>query len=720
MSSSWLYTLPEEATEGQVYRTGQPRTGIKSDGAYNAGLPCLNPHCKSHGKPHPNCKCYGGYAKGGEASPFCSEAREHQPDCQYFQNGGGVTANPSDYEPYTEPTLNSGDYEPYTEPAPNPDDYEPLPVNLMTPDDLTQAQQNLGTNTAPQIALGGVEAVGRGIFGPIPGIVENALQTGANAVAPYLGLSPDVQGLDYQSQALRQQANHVTNAAIEGAALAGSMYTGIGEGRLLLGAGEAAAKAFQFQKVGSGVLSRIITAAIPAAVSSGVVGAGQAGIDEASKYLLGTQDPQHAVAGAIAHIGAMGLLGAATGPLFNAATPTVSAAQNAMSEGLGTAAQELAIGTGMSFQGGQITGDISPAMKAGMGLGDFLKSKATQSVASSAASSAALALGAKEGPVAAAAAWFPIYKVAKTVVDPFVSKAMTNVAAPLVLKAATSNIAKIPIGALNYGGAVLGGIRSLNRAVDAVYTGASGALGNLQFTGDNVEKVKQQIQERLLDQEITNTQAEQNASPAGFAEGGEVTKPVSPDKTVTNSNGIEQLFPDHNMLIQQARGRVYNYLSQQRPQPQPKLTFDEQPDQTEQHRSYDRAIHIALNPLSVLEKAQEGTLEPEHIKHLQGMYPEVGQEIRKALTERITKAQVNKELLPSYKTRQSLSMLLGAPMDSTFTPAGITAAQATFASPQQQQPPPVAKKPKPSALQNITDDYRTSQEASALRAQSGK
>lgn len=27
--------------------------------------PCLNPNCKSHGMPHPNCKCYGNMAKGG-------------------------------------------------------------------------------------------------------------------------------------------------------------------------------------------------------------------------------------------------------------------------------------------------------------------------------------------------------------------------------------------------------------------------------------------------------------------------------------------------------------------------------------------------------------------------------------------------------------------------------------------------------------------------------
>lgn len=115
-------------------------------GAWDAGLPCKNPNCKSHGKPHPNCKCYGGhgdeagaaarkafgkklgakvakaghkavqtakgltkavkskgeafgsdvpnqwqFAHGGEVtSNNCAYDYPHHPDCQYFQSGGSV------------------------------------------------------------------------------------------------------------------------------------------------------------------------------------------------------------------------------------------------------------------------------------------------------------------------------------------------------------------------------------------------------------------------------------------------------------------------------------------------------------------------------------------------------------------------------------------------------------------------------------------------------
>lgn len=60
--------------------------------------PCVNPSCKSFGKPHPNCRCYGGkmgmyggYAEGGKVEEgFCDVNREHFRDCEFYKNGGMV------------------------------------------------------------------------------------------------------------------------------------------------------------------------------------------------------------------------------------------------------------------------------------------------------------------------------------------------------------------------------------------------------------------------------------------------------------------------------------------------------------------------------------------------------------------------------------------------------------------------------------------------------
>lgn len=70
--------------------------------AYDNGLPCRNPACRSHGRPHPNCKCYGAaehgsqegtgttaFAKGG---PVCQGP--HQPGCEYYLAGGGALVEP--------------------------------------------------------------------------------------------------------------------------------------------------------------------------------------------------------------------------------------------------------------------------------------------------------------------------------------------------------------------------------------------------------------------------------------------------------------------------------------------------------------------------------------------------------------------------------------------------------------------------------------------------
>lgn len=58
--------------------------------------PCINPSCKSYGRSHPNCRCYGGneyayekMAEGGEVKGFCSHgARVHEKGCEYFKDGG--------------------------------------------------------------------------------------------------------------------------------------------------------------------------------------------------------------------------------------------------------------------------------------------------------------------------------------------------------------------------------------------------------------------------------------------------------------------------------------------------------------------------------------------------------------------------------------------------------------------------------------------------------
>lgn len=50
--------------------------------------PCLNKNCKSYGKPHPNCRCWGGkeplFADGGDVGNFCDSDNQHMPECEHY------------------------------------------------------------------------------------------------------------------------------------------------------------------------------------------------------------------------------------------------------------------------------------------------------------------------------------------------------------------------------------------------------------------------------------------------------------------------------------------------------------------------------------------------------------------------------------------------------------------------------------------------------------
>ena len=81
---------------GDDYNHSGP--GSESMSTYDAGLPCLNPNCKSHGKPHPNCRCYSGgeqfheggnMAEGGAVKRmrFCAHGKPHMEGCEYARGG---------------------------------------------------------------------------------------------------------------------------------------------------------------------------------------------------------------------------------------------------------------------------------------------------------------------------------------------------------------------------------------------------------------------------------------------------------------------------------------------------------------------------------------------------------------------------------------------------------------------------------------------------------
>lgn len=75
-----------------------------------AQMPCRNENCNSYGQPHPNCRCYGGFADGGQVGRFCDMGEPHKAGCGYAK--GGVVKEPTlQEETETHYTINhpSGD-----------------------------------------------------------------------------------------------------------------------------------------------------------------------------------------------------------------------------------------------------------------------------------------------------------------------------------------------------------------------------------------------------------------------------------------------------------------------------------------------------------------------------------------------------------------------------------------------------------------------------------
>lgn len=65
--------------------------------------PCSNPHCKSMGKVHPNCRCHQSHAKGGEiTSKFCHGGQPHQKGCAMYAHGGQVANKKENYDDESE------------------------------------------------------------------------------------------------------------------------------------------------------------------------------------------------------------------------------------------------------------------------------------------------------------------------------------------------------------------------------------------------------------------------------------------------------------------------------------------------------------------------------------------------------------------------------------------------------------------------------------------
>lgn len=185
-----------------------------------------------------------------------------------------------------------------------------------------------------------------------------------------------------------------------------------------------------------------------------------------------------------------------------------------------------------------------------------------------------------------------------------------------------------------------------------------------------------------------------------------------------DTDSVATHFPEQSMLMGAAKSRISNYLNSLKPQKNmgSALPYDHAPDQKAQEKKYSRAIQIAASPLHILNKVKDGSLTPDELGHFHQLYPEMYNQLSRKMTEKITEQQVKGER-PNYHTRQGLSMFLGSPLDSSFTPASIMAAQNVFAQKKQGSQPtePSPTKKGTSKLGDIPKQFQTPSQASEAR-----
>lgn len=263
---------------------------------------------------------------------------------------------------------------------------------------------------------------------------------------------------------------------------------------------------------------------------------------------------------------------------------------------------------------------------------------------------------------------------------------------------------------LDYGQKIDKGTKKIADKVNGLFkTGRQTAISE-SISEKNREKLRKYIGAGGINQDLQPEQSSQESQPSEYALGGEITSPTVQSE---KPNPIENHFPTQSMLLNAAKARISNYLTSVKPQDNPmKKPFDPPPDNRGQERTYNSALDIANHPLSILDQVRDGTLRLPELKHFSSMYPELHNQLNKRITERISNAQLDDEK-PNYVQRQAMSLFLGAPLDSTMTPASIMAAQTAFIRPQGPQQPQGKSggKKGTSTLGKSNDMYKTATQA---------
>jgi hypothetical protein len=455
-------------------------------------LPCENPDCKSYGQPHPNCRCHGEMAEGGDASPFCSQKRPHQKGCDLFAEGGEASPDFIPDEGNAPAAVGGGQ-----------------PAQETDPDFIPDEE------TAPAAPGGGEPAIqeedpdfipddeATGVMDKVGGAIKSAFKDKlANEPAPGEKWTTPENVSDMSKQ-------------YEEAFGVGSMITGGGVAKVAEGAAE--------KIVGEAALKSGSTW-IKTAIANGLIQS----TDEVDKWILGQGDQNEAVGAKFARVGFATGIGALFGKLGEVAPNKL--AQIAESK-TGQKLEYFLYGlANAAKQGGRevpeaLSGAASAGYKAGHKFFDKISGKLLPATLGATAEGYE---GYKEDGILGGvkgAAMGTIHGLVASKLSGVASKAVQKYAAPTILRVlANGNLTGIT-GAMDHVAEMAAGSKLVNSSVESlVRTGSLGAAKMFDTYGD--EKKRQKVIDWLenggTNAEIRDEMGKQSEAPQPFAEGGKV------------------------------------------------------------------------------------------------------------------------------------------------------------------------------------------------------
>jgi hypothetical protein len=160
--------------------------------------------------------------------------------------------------------------------------------------------------------------------------------------------------------------------------------------------------------------------------------------------------------------------------------------------------------------------------------------------------------------------------------------------------------------------------------------------------------------------------------------------------TTARTKHMQKVAPNTAGALQNRTATAASFLQSKLPVTPPPTPFQPslRPSQADIAK-FKQYYDTVSNPTHVLDRVRQGTVTAPEIETLQTVYPKMYAEMKQQVYAQMIDA-TNKGKMVPYRTRIGVSLFMGAPLDSTMTPASIVAAQP--APTQAPQPPQQGKK----------------------------